>query len=118
MKLFLILQICQLLQIACGQVKNCYDWNGVVRIDYPCDPSANVSTVVLSPLKPMINALYNESRSVPAVELEAGVPRTCFALADEMIRSWGTCTDSSWVDDACPFVLSLFPGSVAHPFWY
>lgn len=90
MKLFLILQICQLLQIACGQVKNCCDWNGVIRIDYPCDPSANVSTVVLSPLKPiiLINAQYNESRSVPAVELEAGVPRTCFALADGMIRSW------------------------------
>lgn len=62
MKLFLILQICQLLQIACGQVKNCYDWDGVIRLDYPCDPSANVSTVVLSPLEPMINALYNQGQ--------------------------------------------------------
>lgn len=57
MKLFLILQISQILQIAWGQLKNCYDWDGVVRLDYPCDPSANVSTVVLSPLKPAINSL-------------------------------------------------------------
>lgn len=59
MKLFLILQICQLLQIACGQVKNCFDWNGVIRLDFPCDPSVNVSNVVLSSLKPIIDALYN-----------------------------------------------------------
>lgn len=59
MKLFLILQICQVLQIASGQIKNCYDWDGAIRVDYPCDPSANVSTVVLSPFKPNIIALYN-----------------------------------------------------------
>ena len=62
MRVFLVLQICQLLQIARSQVKNCYDWDGTMRLDYPCDPSANVSTVVLSPLKLLINSLYDSGQ--------------------------------------------------------
>lgn len=42
----------------------------------------------------------------------------CISAKDAQVV--GTCTDSSWVDDACPFLLSLFPGSVVHPFhcWF
>lgn len=40
-------------------IKLCFEPDGTITMDFPCDPSTNVGTVVLSPLKPYINPVYN-----------------------------------------------------------
>lgn len=105
MRISLVLPIYRLLQIARGQVKNCYDCDGTVLVDYPCDPSANVGTVVLSPFKSWLTLFTIKVSACCGIGGRCVTNLFCMSVRGAQIV--GSCTDKSWANDACPWALSL-----------
>ncbi|KAL6714057.1 hypothetical protein ACLMJK_008551 [Lecanora helva] len=79
---YLFLSLSLTAHLSAAQLLPCYDKNGKVVGDVPCDPAANVSACCGASYK-CVTSLY----------CEAG---TGFQLM-------GTCTDPTWNDPECPF---------------
>ena len=74
------------MQYSFSQLKQCYDPQGKVQPDLPCDPSANVSACCGLGYTCSTNFYCTNSK-----------------FAFDVI---GTCTDDTWHDPACPLPLS------------
>ena len=83
------------MQYSFSQIKQCYDPEGYVQPDLPCDPSANVSAC-------------------------CGIGYTCiknfYCTSKKHGYDFiGTCTDHMWHDPACPLPLGQLVLLSLHP---
>ena len=81
----LLLLLLFLVQYCCCQLKQCYDAEGQLRPDLPCDPSANVSACC-------------------GQDWICSTNFYCTSMGG--IKEVGSCTDITWHDPGCPFPLS------------